>query len=266
MTKGARWTDRALGLITALVLLALYAPVFLVVLFSFVPYERGDVVWERATLDWYRRLVVNTDILSSLAQSLLVGACAVTLALVVGMVIAFWAQSGKAWGKRFLELLVYMPFLMPPIVTGLSLLVFFRGIDLDRGLVTTTMGHAAFLMALAYQLLLTRLRALPPSLVEASYDLGATGWQTFRFVLWPHLATAVVTAGLLAFTLSLDETLITVFLIGNDMTLPIRLWAMMRVGFTPEVNALATLVLLVSTLVTLTMGLRLRRRSELGES
>ena len=85
-------------------------------------------------------------------------------------------------------------------------------------------------------------------------------WQ--RHVLWPHLATALITAGLLAFTLSLDETLITVFLAGDTMTLPLRLWAMMRVGFTPEVNALVTLVLVVTSLVTLALGWRLRRRGE----
>lgn len=257
----ARWADLGLGLVAGLVLLALYAPVLLVVLFSVVPYERGDVVWERATLAWYARLAANADILGALGQSLAVGAAAVAIALLVGGVAAFWVEGGRGCGRRLLELLVHMPFLLPPIVTGLSLLVFFRAVGLERGLAATVVGHAAFLMALAYRILLARLRALPPSLVEASYDLGATGWQTFRHVLWPHLATAVVGAGVLAFTLSLDETLITVFLVGDGMTLPIRLWAMTRVGFTPEVNALATLVLLATTLVTLALGLRWRRQA-----
>jgi ABC-type spermidine/putrescine transport system permease subunit II len=256
--------DGALGLFTALVLLALYAPVALVVLFSFVPYRQGAVVWDEASLVWYAQLAGNADILAALRRSLLVAAVAVGASLALGAMLALWAESGRAWGRRVVEGLVFLPFLLPPIVTGLSLLVFFRNIDLDRGIVTTTVGHAAFLLAVAYRIVLTRLAALPRSLVEASYDLGASGWQTFRLVLWPHLATAFVTAGLLAFTLSLDETLITVFLAGDTMTLPLRLWAMMRVGFTPEVNALVTVVLVVTGLVTVGVGLRLRRRGELG--
>ena len=163
-------------------------------------------------------------------------------------------------GAGFVEDLIFLPFLLPPIITGLSLLVFFPNADLDRGPLTTIIGHAAFLLAVAY--ILTRLAALPRSLVEASYDLGAKGWQTFRHVLWPHLATALITAGLLAFTLSLNETPITVFLAGDTMTLPLRLRAMMRVGFTPEVNALVTLGLVVTSLVTLALSWRLRRRGE----
>jgi ABC-type spermidine/putrescine transport system permease subunit II len=256
--------DGVLGLFTALVLLALYAPVALVVLFSFVPYRQGAVVWDEASLVWYAQLAGNADILAALRRSLLVAAMAVGASLALGAMLALWAESGRAWGRRVVEGLVFLPFLLPPIITGLSLLVFFRNVDLDRGIVTTTIGHAAFLLAVAYRIVLTRLAALPRSLVEASYDLGASGWQTFRLVLWPHLATAFVTAGLLAFTLSLDETLITVFLAGDTMTLPLRLWAMMRVGFTPEVNALVTVVLVVTGLVTVGVGLRLRRRGELA--
>jgi ABC-type spermidine/putrescine transport system permease subunit II len=117
-----------------------------------------------------------------------------------------------------------------------------------------------FLLALAYRILLTRLQALPRGLVEASYDLGAGGWQTFRYVLLPHMRSAVVVAALLSFTLSFDETLITIFLVGDGMTLPIRLWAMMRVGFTPEVNALVTVILLLSITATLVVATVLRRR------
>ena len=262
--RGGRWLDAVLGLFTGLVLLALYAPVLLVMLFSFVPYRQGRVVWGEASLTWYGQLAHNSDILSALRQSLLVATAAVVVSLVVGALLALWAESGRAWGRRLVEGIIFLPFLLPPIITGLSLLVFFRNVDLDRGILTTTIGHAAFLLAVAYRIILTRLGAMPRSLVEASYDLGATGWQTFRHVLLPQLATALVTAGLLAFTLSLDETLITVFLAGDAMTLPLRLWAMMRVGFTPEVNALVTLVLVVTSLVTLAVGWRLRRRGELA--
>ena len=262
--SAGRGLDWLLGLFTALVLLTLYAPVLLVMLFSVVPYRQGSVIWSEAGMGWYVQLVRNADILSALRQSLLVATAAVALSLAIGTGLALWAESGRAWGRRLVEGLIFLPFLLPPIITGLSLLVFFRNVDLDRGLLAIMIGHTAFLLAVAYRIILTRLVALPKSLVEASYDLGATGWQTFRHVLWPHLATAFVTAGLLSFTLSLDETLITVFLAGDAMTLPLRLWAMMRVGFTPEVNALATLVLVATSIVTVAVGWRLRRRGELA--
>jgi ABC-type spermidine/putrescine transport system permease subunit II len=264
MKGGGRWLDLLPGLFTALVLLALYAPVVLVMLFSVVPYRQGTVIWSEATLGWYTQLARNADILSALRQSLLVATAAVALSLAIGTGLALWAESGRAWGRRLVEGLIFLPFLLPPIITGLSLLVFFRNADLDRGLLTTMIGHTAVLLAVAYRIILTRLSALPRSLVEASYDLGATGWQTFRHMLWPHLATAFVTAGLLSFTLSLDETMITVFLAGDAMTLPLRLWAMMRVGFTPEVNALVSLVLVATGVVILAVGWRLRRRGELA--
>jgi ABC-type spermidine/putrescine transport system permease subunit II len=260
MNGGARWLDLALGLFTALVLLALYAPALLVALFSVVPYRQGHVLWGEASLGWYAQLARNADILSALRQSLVVAAAAVAASLAAGTGLALWAESGRAWGRRVVEGVVFLPFLLPPIITGLSLLVFFRNVELDRGVLTTVVGHAVFLLAVAYRLVLARLAALPKSLLEASFDLGASRWQTFRHVLWPHLRTAFVTASLLAFTLSLDETLITVFLAGDTMTLPLRLWAMMRVGFTPEVNALVTLVLVATGIVTLAVGLRLRSR------
>ncbi len=224
-----------------------------------VPGEAGDAA-TALSLAWYARLARNESILSALASSLAVGVAAVALALVFGMLVAFYVNDGRNRGRRLLELVVFLPFLLPPLITGLSLLVFFRMVDIDHNLTTVTIGYAVFLLALAYRILLTRLQALPAALIEASYDLGATAWQTFRHVLLPNMRSAILVAGLLAFTLSFDETLITFFLVGDGMTLPIRLWAMMRVDFTPEVNALATLVLLSSAAVTIALAGAMRRR------
>ncbi|MBX6320265.1 MAG: ABC transporter permease [Rhodospirillaceae bacterium] len=260
MTALERATQWLLGAVTLVVFLVLYAPVVLVALLSLFDYRQGRVAWDSLSLAWYARLAHNQSILSALASSLMVGVAAVGLALAFGMLIAFHVNDGRNPGRRLLELLVFLPFLLPPLITGLSLLIFFRMVDVDRDLKTVTVGHAVFLLALAYRILLTRLQALPGALVEASYDLGATAWQTFRYVLLPHMRSALVVAGLLAFTLSFDETLITFFLVGDGMTLPIRLWAMMRVGFTPEVNALVTLVLLSSVVITVGAAVALRRR------
>lgn len=260
-TTMERWADRALGVVTGLVLLALYAPVAMVVLFSFVPYRQRQIIWDEATLAWYAQLAHNLEIRDAIANSLIVGGASVTLALVVAVVCAFYVNSERAFARGALEALILLPFLLPPIVTGLSLLIFFQQSGVERGLPSIVLGHAAFLLALTYRIVLNRLQALPRSLIEASYDLGATTLQTLRHVILPHLASALIAAALLAFTLSIDETLITIFLAGDEMTLPLRLWAKMRVGFTPEVNALGTLVLFVSAVLTIGMAWRLRHRT-----
>lgn len=261
MSRWERISDWALGAVTALVLFGLYAPALVVALFSVFEVKQQKVDFGSFSLAWYGRLVHNADILAALRNSLAVAFAAVALSLVLGMVVAFYANDPRNRGRRFLELLVYLPFLLPPIITGLSLLIFFREVEVARGLITVTIGHVAFLLALTYRLLMTRLRVLSRSMVEASYDLGANGWQTFRYVLFPHLRSAVVGAGLLACTLSLDETLITSFLFGSDsMTLPIRLWSMMRVGFTPEINALVTLILGVTFVLALLVSRRVELR------
>ena len=121
-------------------------------------------------------------------------------------------------------------------------------------MVAVCIGHTAFVLALVYRTILNRLQQLSRSLFEASADLGASGWQTFRHILVPQIKSAVIAAALLAFTLSFDETLITLFLIGDTNTLPTRLWAMMRTGYSAEINALVTLVLVISTVLALVVA------------
>jgi putative spermidine/putrescine transport system permease protein/spermidine/putrescine transport system permease protein len=157
----------------------------------------------------------------------------------------------KSRFRALLQLMIFLPFLMPPIITGLSLLVFFREADIPRSLVTVIIGHTVFVLALCYRIILARLQTLRASLVEASLDLGASRWQTFRYVLAPGLLSAIGAAAILAFALSFDETLITLLVTGTDSTLPMRLWAMMRMGFTPDINALVALILVGSTLLAL---------------
>jgi putative spermidine/putrescine transport system permease protein/spermidine/putrescine transport system permease protein len=131
------------------------------------------------------------------------------------------------------------------------LLVFFREADIPRSLVTVIIGHTVFVLALVYRIILNRLQTLPSSLVAASLDLGASRWQTFRYVLAPALMPAIGSAAILAFALSFDETLITLLVTGTSSTLPMRLWAMMRMGFSPDINALVALILIGSTLLAL---------------
>ena len=258
-----RIVDVVLGLVTLATFFVLYTPVIISAVFSVVPTDRSGMHWDKLTFVWYGRLLDNPSVVASVKTTLICGAIAVTVATILAIVIALYVEWEGAMLRRVIELMVYLPFLMPPIITGLSLLIFFNGIGIPRGILTIAIGHTALVLAILYRLVLTRLQATPKTMVEASADLGATPLQTFRYVLWPQLRSAAVTGAVLALTISFDETFITVFLAGDTTTLPLRLWGMMRVGFTPEINALVTIVLGVSITLAIVASLRLTPQGEL---
>jgi len=246
------WPVQAgLWTVAAFVLALLYGPLFLAIFFSFFAFKNNQVQWDSFSFSAYAKLVDNQPIIEALKNTLVVGMCAVSLALVLGTLLALYYHGGRGRARTLLQIVIYLPFLMPPIVTGLSLLIFFRQIDFERSLVTVVIGHTVFVLALVYRNVLARLQTISRSLVEASLDLGANRWQTFRYVLLPQLMTALLAAGILAFALSFDETLITLLVTGTKNTLPMWLWSMMRLGFTPDVNALVALVLVGTTLLCL---------------
>ena len=262
MTIGERIALVLLGLVTAIVFAVLYAPVVISALFSVVSLDHGVIDWSGATLHWYADLARNESVLSALGNTAIVAGGAVVLALVLACAIAIYAQRDDALFPDFIEFVVFMPFLLPPIVTGLSLLITFDELGIQRGILTIMAGHTVFVLALVYRTILVRLKAMSRSWFEASGDLGATPFQTFRYVTLPQLKSALITSALLALTLSFDETLITIFLSGDTTTLPLRLWAMMRVGFTPEINALVTLVLLASICMAVIAALLMKPQRE----
>lgn len=237
--------------VAAFVLVVLYGPVALVVLASFFPIRQGQVDWAAFSLESYVRLAGNAGIVEAVGNTLLVGASAVLTACLLGTFLAFYAQRLRPGVRNLLQAMIFVPFLLPPILTGLSLLVWFRELGVTRSLLTVAVGHTLLVLALVYRTVLVRLQSLGPRLVEASLDLGATPAQTFRHVLLPNLASALAGAAVLAFALSFDETIVTLLVTGTSNTLPIRLWGMMRMGFTPDINALVALVLAFTTLVCL---------------
>ena len=247
----SRLATIVLAIITGFVFVILYGPIFVPIVSSFFVVKGGNVQWDQTTFSAYVALSQNDGILEAVKNTILVGVSAVVLSIVIGTLLAFYYQSGRSRGREFIQFVVFLPFLMPPLITGLSLLIYFREVDFDRSLVTVIIGHTVFVLALVYRTLLVRLQALSRSLVEASYDLGASGWQTFRHVLLPHLASAMIGAAVLSFALSFDETMITILVTGTDSTLPIRLWAMMRLGFTPDINALVAIILALTTALCL---------------
>ncbi|TSE13445.1 ABC transporter permease [Mesorhizobium intechi] len=237
-----------LAAITTLVAVLLYSPLFVPIVSSFFTISHGDVDWSSPTLSTYRALAENHDILTALRTTLIVGLCTVVLSVVSGTLLALY-YHGRRSGRSILQFIIFLPFLMPPIISGLALLIFFREIGLERSLLTVVIGHTVFVLAIVYRTVLMRLQSMSRTLVEASYDLGATGWQTFWRIILPNLSSAMVGAAILAFALSFDETMITILVTGTQSTLPVRLWAMMRLGFSPDINALVALILMFTVLL-----------------
>lgn len=260
MSWGERSVHGLLGIVTAVTFSILYAPIVLVCVLSFFPISMHKVDWGTFSTEAYGQLFENADIFHALGNTLIVGVSTVVATLVIGTTLAWRACRKGGRASQIVEFAIFLPFLLPPIITGLSLLTFFQQIGIDRTLVTVTVGHILFVLALVYRMLLNRLKVLGSSIVEASQDLGASGWQTFRYVVFPGLRPAMITSAVLAFALSFDETLITVFLSGGEQTMPIRLWAMIRVGFSQDINALVTLILVSSIVMTVFAAMMLRGR------
>lgn len=248
MIAAPRLSTILLAAVTTLVTVLLYSPLFVPIVSSFFPLARGVVDWSSPTVSTYVALAENHDILAALRTTLVVGACTVVLSVVSGTLLALY-HHGRRPGRSLLQFIIFLPFLMPPIISGLALLIFFREVGLERSLLTVVIGHTVFVLAIVYRTVLTRLQSMSRTLVEASYDLGATGWQTFWRIILPNLSSAMVGGAILAFALSFDETMITILVTGTQTTLPVRLWAMMRLGFSPDINALVALILAFTVLL-----------------
>jgi len=262
MMRLSGFSIAAMSVMTALVFLLLYGPLLIPIASSFFAISHGDVQWQEPSLSSYEALGENEGILEAAANTLIVGFSATLLSLVCGTLLALHYCSGRSPAREAMQFAVFLPFLMPPMITGLSLLIFFRETGIPRSLVTVIVGHTVFVQALAYRTIVVRLQSMGPDLAEASIDLGASAWQTFIHIILPNLRSTLIGAGILSFALSFDETLITLLVTGTDSTLPIRLWAMMRLGFTPDINALVTIVLAL-TIVLCVLAVRYLLPAEL---
>lgn len=191
----------------------------------------------------------RSDILDAVTLSLKVAALATLIALVLGTLAAAALWRRDFFGKNAISLLLLLPIALPGIVTGLALLTAFKTINLEPGFFTIVVGHATFCVVVVFNNVIARFRRTSRSLVEASMDLGANGWQTFRYVVLPNLSSALLAGGMLAFALSFDEIIVTTFTAGHERTLP--LWLLNQLGRprdVPVTNVVALLVMLVTTL------------------
>jgi spermidine/putrescine transport system permease protein len=235
-----------LTIYAALVFIFIYLPVVVLILYSFNRDGVGGFPPNHFTLDWYMQLFADGPIWDSVANSLEVAAGSVVLSLTLGLLAALALDRATFPGKAMFRRIVLLPLILPGIITGLSLLMFGVLVKIQLSLFTVFLGHGTALISVATTELFAGLQKMDRAQEEASLDLGATPWQTFWRITLPNLKLSLIAAGLLIFTLSMDEIAVTFFLIGRDNTLPLEIWGRLRRGITPEINAVSTLIFAVS--------------------
>jgi spermidine/putrescine transport system permease protein len=255
---GLRLLNWGLGAWTALVFLFLYLPIGVLVFYSFNT-SKLNVVWEGFTFKWYAALADNTPVLRALKNSLIIAVIATALSVLIGTVGAWLLHRYRYRFSRAIQALVCIPMIMPEIVMGISLLILFTVSRLELGFTTVILSHVTFCFPFVLVAVQARLHGLDPALEEAALDLGATPLKAFLLVIMPCLLPAVISGGLMAFTLSLDEYIITVFTNGLDSrTLPQEVFGLARKGLNPMLNALSA-VFIVTTIAFVLFSEYLRR-------
>ncbi|HEX6844730.1 MAG TPA: ABC transporter permease [Actinomycetota bacterium] len=259
--------DRAglgLRISSFLVVAFLYFPLAIIVLYAFTTQSTSFTFPPPGlTTKWFGVAFGNSDMWEAFRLSLLVGAISTVAAIALGSLLAGAVYKARFFGRHALAFVVVLPIALPGIVTGIALNSTLSQFGFDFGTWTIVAGHTTFCIVIVYNNVVARLRRMSPNLVEASNDLGASGWQTFKWVLWPNLGTAILAGGILAFALSFDEIIVTTFTRGSDPTLPIFIFnALFRPRNRPVTNVVALLAILFTFIPVLVAQLLTRDPTE----
>jgi spermidine/putrescine transport system permease protein len=263
--SGLQLLNAALGGWTVLVFLFLYLPIVVLVAYSFNA-SKLNIVWEGFTGKWYSALWDNTPILRALKNSLIVASVTTLISVVIGTAGAWLLHRYRFRFSRAIQTLVCIPMIMPEIVMGISLLIFFTVLKVNLGFpqlgfATVIIAHVTFCFPFVLVAVQARLHGLDPALEEAALDLGATPLKAFWLVIVPCLRPAILSGGLMAFTLSMDELIVTFFTASpSSATLPLRVFGMAKVGLNPMLNALSAIFIL-TTIAFVLFSARLRKLS-----
>ena len=245
------------------VFMFLFLPIFVLVVFSFNT-SRLNIVFEGFTLYWYVELFRNPMLLESLWNTLLVAIISTAVSTVIGTVSSYALKKFDFPGKKFINELLYIPVVIPEIVLGISLLCIYAFMKIELGMFTLILSHIAFSIPFVIINVNSVLDTMNPNLEEAASDLGASKLKTFFYVVLPSLIPGILSGAQLAFTLSLDDVVISYFTAGPDSnTLPLQVFSMIKTGVTPDVNALITILLLiifVGLFVSMSLSLKKMRR------
>ncbi len=265
-----------LALYTVLFFAFIYIPLVLIAVYSFNSNPVNMMTWSGFTMEWYAQVlgfkttvsenslyIESTEqLVAAVTNSLKIAAATTLISTVLGTAIAIAMHRFNFLGRRFYQVCMFMPMLMPDIVLGIALLIFFVNAGIHLGLATIIIGQCTFLISYVFIVVSARLAGMDRTLEHASADLGANEWVTFRRVVLPQLMPGIVGGALLAFIISIDDLVITYFIAGVDVTtLPMFIFAMLRRGIKPEINAIAVMMLSFSFLVA-ALGLYLRSRQK----
>lgn len=259
--RGRGISFRVLAVFTACVLAFMYIPIVTVMVFSFNSSKVMRLPLTEWTFHWYAEAFSNPQLLAAVANSLVVGAAAVVICLAIGVPTALALNNYDFPGKTVVRRMAILPITLPGLITGVSMLSFFSQSGIHLSLFTVIVGHGTALTAVVITSVFARLQRFDQRIVEASGDLGAGPFRTFWHITLPNIRTAMIGSGLLAFTLSFDEIPVTFFLTGRENTLPMYIWSTIRRGITPEINAIGTVIILVS-LVLIVVSVALMTKSE----
>jgi len=256
--SGLKVLNGCLAAWTALVLIFLYAPIAVLVIYSFNS-SRLSILWKGFTFRWYQELWHNAPLLRAAKNSLAIAGVVTVLSVVLGTMSAWLLYRYRFRAARSIQTLVMSPMVMPEILMGISLLIFFASVGFALGFTTVVIGHVTFCFPFVFAAVQARLQGLDPAMEEAALDLGATPWRAFWHVTLPSLRPAIVVGALMAFTLSLDELIVTIFTTSaSSATLPIRVFGMAKIGLSPMLNALSAVFILAAVVFQISVE-RLKR-------
>jgi putative spermidine/putrescine transport system permease protein len=255
----ARGTRVALGVWAALVVAFLWFPIVVICIYAFNSSNIQSWPISGWSFRWFHAAWHDPELRDSLVLSVKVALLASGIALTLGTMASFAIHRFQFFGRESVSFLLVLPIALPGIITGMALNSFFSFGGVSISIWTIVVGHATFCVVVVYNNVVARLRRTSGSLVEASMDLGADGWQTFRYVTWPVLSTALIAGGLLAFALSFDEVIVTTFTAGAQKTLPIWILDQLRQGQNLPVVNVAAFGVIILTLIPVWISVRLTR-------
>ena len=243
------------NLIITLVLLFLFLPIIVLIVFSFNS-SRTNILFTGFTFDWYLRLFENQNLLDAFKNTLIIATLSTIISTVIGTISAVGFKRFNYHFEQIVNKLIYIPIVIPEIVIGIALLSVFSLFHIELGFWTVLLAHVSFSIPFVITSVNSVLYSYPPSVEEAAADLGASDWQTFWYVTLPMIKSGIISGAILAFTLSLDDVVISFFTAGpSTNTLPLYIYSIIKTGVTPDVNALTTIMLVFTCLALLASAL-----------
>jgi spermidine/putrescine transport system permease protein len=242
-------------------MLFLYLPIIILIIYSFNASKFGTS-WGGWSLKWYQAMFTDRSLWAAVMNSLIIALVSSTVSVILGTMAALGLNRYKHKAQKFFNALLYLPMIIPELVLGVGLLMFFVLLNFTLGLYSIMIAHITFSISYVTFVVLTRLSNFNRSLEEASYDLGATPWHTFWHITFPIIFPGILAGYLLAFTMSIDDFIITFFTAGvGSTTLPLKIYSMIKFSVTPEINAISTIIV-VFTVILLTFVQVLQARND----